>query len=70
MEGRWGVMTAGEARRRPPIKQSIIRANHVDLHDARPLTLFLPHPPEDTVDLASGVSEGWSEASLGRWAWA
>ena len=29
----------------------ILRANHVDLHHARPLTLALPLPSEDTVDL-------------------
>ena len=29
----------------------ILRANHVDLHHARPLTLVLPLPSEDTVDL-------------------
>ena len=29
----------------------ILRANHFDLHHARPLTLVFPLPSEDTVDL-------------------
>eukprot|EP00964_Phaeocystis_antarctica_P045358 scaffold26101_cov60-Phaeocystis_antarctica.AAC.3 len=35
----------------------ILRANHVDLHHARPLTLALPLPPEDTVDLGPSIAE-------------